>query len=536
MNASEDRYRILLEYASDGIVSIDGQGKIVEFNKKAEEIFQYTKDEVIGNNLSMLIPQQIYPVHKKGISHLVKSKQSRLGKTMEVVGIRKDGTLFPHEISISSFMVDGDAIFTAIIRDISERKEAEEMIRQQNEELILLNAIARIIGQSIDLKKILSSALGFIMDTSNAEVGAIFLPENSHWSLAAYKNTKEKSRKGKKNHDLNPAQNIIGDAAQQGEIIISHTYSPENHRLPELATHPSGLQAFMCLPLKSKNKVVGILFIGDGKEIRFKKQDQELLKSIGNTIGVAVENARLFEEVKNASREIAQERAKLEHLTLKLIVSQEEERRKISRELHDEAGQLMSTLKINLEMIGKNLPTPSQTISSLIQKSTELVDQTSCEIKRICTNLHPSVLDSLGLRAALSSYIDGFQNSYGIRAEFNSCELEERLPLEIEQVIYRVVQESLNNIAKHARAPQLSVNLIDTPSSIITTVEDNGVGFDVKTTLSSQEVNRGLGLLGIKERVSLVRGKVTIKSASGRGTVIRLEIPKKYKEKKSEKN
>ena len=306
--------------------------------------------------------------------------------------------------------------------------------------------------------------------------------------------------------------------------------------MPELATHPSGLQSFLCLPLKSKDKVVGILFIGDGKEIGFKEKDQELLKSIGNTIGVAVENAGLFEEVKSASREIAQERAKLEHLTLKLIVSQEEERRKISRELHDEAGQLMSALKINLEMIDKNLPSPSQTITGLIRKSTALVDQSSCEIKRICTNLHPSVLDSLGLRAALASYIDGFQTSYGIRAEFNCSELEERLPLEIEQVIYRVVQESLNNIAKHSRAEQLSVNLIDTPSSIITTIEDNGVGFDVKKTLSSQEVNRGLGLLGIKERVSLVRGKVTIKSGSDRGTVIRLEIPKKNKEKKSEKN
>ena len=171
--------------------------------------------------------------------------------------------------------------------------------------------------------------------------------------------------------------------------------------------------------------------------------------------------------MKNASREIAQERAKLEHLTLKLIVSQEEERRKISRELHDEAGQLMSTLKINLEMIGKNLPNPSQTISSLIQKSTELVDQTSCEIKRICTNLHPSVLDSLGLRAALSSYIDGFQNSYGIRAEFNSCELEERLPLEIEQVIYRVVQESLNNIAKNHSRTHNDAYFQDIPARLI---------------------------------------------------------------------
>jgi two-component system sensor histidine kinase DegS len=194
----------------------------------------------------------------------------------------------------------------------------------------------------------------------------------------------------------------------------------------------------------------------------------------------------------------------------------------------------MSTLKINLEVIGKNLPRQFTTIAGLVKKSTELVDQTSGEIKRICTNLHPSVLDGLGLYAALSSYIDGFQSSYGIHSEFNCCEIKERLSFEVERVVYRVVQESLNNIAKHARASELSVNLIDTPSSIIATIEDNGVGFDVKKTLSAQEVNRGLGLLGIKERVSLVKGKVTIKSELGRGTVIRLAIPKNSAEEKGE--
>ena len=193
---SEDRYRILLDRASDGIVSIDGNGKIVEFNRKAEEIFQYSKDEVIGNSLAKLIPKDISPVHKKGISHLVDSQEPRIGKTMEVVGVRKDGSLFPHEISISTFQIDDEPIFTAIIRDISERKDAEERIRRQNEELILLNRIAQIIGQSIELKEILSSAVSFIMEASEASIGGLFLPENSQWKLAAYKNTTGKTQDG----------------------------------------------------------------------------------------------------------------------------------------------------------------------------------------------------------------------------------------------------------------------------------------------------------------------------------------------------
>jgi len=156
-----------------------------------------------------------------------------------------------------------------------------------------------------------------------------------------------------------------------------------------------------------------------------------------------------------------------------------------------------------------------------------LVDQSSREIKRLCTNLHPSVLDSLGLHAALSSQVDDFQRAYEVKAEFNYGEVKERYLIEIERVIYRIVQESLNNIAKHARASRLSVSILDTHKSIIVTVDDNGIGFDVKKTLSSQDVKRGLGLLGIKERASLVNGRVSISSKRGKGTVIRLEIPKK---------
>jgi PAS domain S-box-containing protein len=529
---SEDRYRILLDRASDGIVSIDGTGKIIEFNRKAEEIFQYTKDEVIGENLSKLIPKENSPVHKRGISHLIETKEPRIGKTMEVVGVRKDGTLFPHEISVSTFQIDEEPIFTAIIRDISDRKDAEEKIRRQNEELILLNTIARIIGQSIELNQILSSALSFIMETSGGSRGGLFLPENSQWILAAYKDTSQKYQDGKSDPNFQRVLPIVNYVAERGETIIAHKNKSNDPQLPGPLYYSHNMESFICLPLKSKEIVVGVLMMGSEADILFSDEDQELLKSLGNTIGVAIDHARLFAEVKKTNKEIEHEREKLEQLTMKLLVSQEEERGKISRELHDEAGQLLSTLKINLEMIKKQLPGGLKSVEELIAKSTQLVDQSSLEIKRICTNLLPSVLESLGLEAALASYIDGFKKTYGIDAELNSCEIKKRLPFEIERVIYRVVQESVNNVAKHAGATQLRINLIDTPSSIIAAIEDNGTGFDVKKTLSSQETNRGLGLLGIKERVSLVQGKVTIKSEPGQGSIIRLEIPKQRMEEK----
>jgi GAF domain-containing protein len=167
--------------------------------------------------------------------------------------------------------------------------------------------------------------------------------------------------------EINLDDNVVGYAVQKGEIIISGNGRSKKHKVPGIVAHPSKIKTFICLPLKSKDKVVGVLFIGDFEEIRFTQKDQDLLKSIGNTIGVSIENAMLFEEIKAANLEIEQEREKLEHLTKKLIVSQEDERRIISRELHDEAGQLLSTLKINLEMIKKNLPGNLKDISTLIK-------------------------------------------------------------------------------------------------------------------------------------------------------------------------
>ena len=299
---SEDRYRILLDRASDGIVSIDGTGKIVEFNQKAEEIFQYTKDEVIGQNLSKLIPKDNSPVHKRGISHLVETKEPRIGKTMEVVGVRKDGTLFPHEISVSTFQIDDEPIFTAIIRDISDRKKAEEKIRRQNEELILLNTIASIIGQSIELNQILSSALSFIMEASEATLGGLFLPENSQWQLAAYKDATQKFKDGNPEPDLKGIFPIVNYVADKGEIIIAHENEPKNPKLPGPLFFPHNLQSFICLPLKSKERVVGVLMMGSKTDILFSEEDHELLKSLGNTIGVAIDHARLFEEVKKTKK------------------------------------------------------------------------------------------------------------------------------------------------------------------------------------------------------------------------------------------
>ena len=528
LSKDDNRYNILIEYASDGIVSINKNGKIIEFNRKAEEIFQYTKEEIIGKNISTIIPKKLLFTHKKGVEKLIKNKKlMRAGELFEFFGVRKDGTQFPHEISFSVFKIKNDYIFTAIIRDISDRKQTEEKIKRQNEELILLNSIAQIIGQSIDLREILTTALGFVMDTSKAAIGAIFLPKNSKLSLEAYRNLMKKKLNKKQIYEINLEDNIVGYSARKGEIVISNNTHNKKHKIPEILAHPSKIKSFICLPLKSKEKVVGVLFVGYHYIFRFKEQYHELLKSIGSTVGVSIENARLFDEIKTKTIEIEQEKEKLKKLAKKLIISQEEERRKISRELHDEAGQLMSTLKINLEMIERNLPKKLTNISNLVRKSTKLVDQSSWEIKRLCTNLHPSVLDSLGLQAALSSYIYDFQMSRGVKSEFNYCEMKKRLPLEIEKIIYRVVQESLNNIAKHARASKLSVKLLDTPMSIIVAIEDDGVGFDVKKTISSQEDNKGLGLLGIKERVSLVKGKLTIKSKIGKGTAIRLEIPKK---------
>ena len=208
----------------------------------------------------------------------------------------------------------------------------------------------------------------------------------------------------------------------------------------------------------------------------------------------------------------------LQRLSTKLVTAQEEERRTIARELHDEIGQVLMAIKVEIALAQRTIEATGGS-GALLDDAQSITDGALHTVRDLSHLLHPALLDDLGLPAAVNWYLGGFGKRHGIDVELLHERMDERLMPEIEAAIYRIVQEALTNVAKHARATLALVYLRRAGESVLVTIEDNGVGFE------PGQARRGLGLIGIRERVAHLQGTVHIDSAPGKGTRITVDLP-----------
>ena len=207
-------------------------------------------------------------------------------------------------------------------------------------------------------------------------------------------------------------------------------------------------------------------------------------------------------------------------LSLQLMQVQEAERRRIARELHDEIGQMLSIIKVNLQQSRRTAD--PETHQELLDKSIDVLGQALQQIRRLSHDLRPSLLDDLGLVAALRWFVDYRMQDTGIDARFQAETTGERLPAEVETACFRVVQEALTNVLKHAGAGQVRVELRQTAARLHLLVSDDGAGFDLRSVREKALRGAHLGLLGMQERIVSAGGRLRIDTAVGRGC--RLEI------------
>lgn len=208
-----------------------------------------------------------------------------------------------------------------------------------------------------------------------------------------------------------------------------------------------------------------------------------------------------------------------------IIETQENERRRISRELHDEIGQALTAIKFNLDMIEKDLPQNLPVLKGRVGEAKSLSSQTLMAMRQLSMDLRPTMLDDLGLIPTLRWYIQNFSNRMNIHSHFEAIGFDEKLPPQIETAFYRIIQEALSNIAKHARADHIDISLEKRNGTLYVSVIDNGVGFDLERVLHPESPERGFGIVGMQERVSLLGGHIDIQSKIGFGTHIHIEVP-----------
>jgi signal transduction histidine kinase len=235
-------------------------------------------------------------------------------------------------------------------------------------------------------------------------------------------------------------------------------------------------------------------------------------------------------EANSAMREEVDERRRVEQerlvLLRRIVTTQEEERRRISRELHDQLGQSLTALRLKLESLSEETGRRSK-LRPRIGELNEIAQRLDADVDFLAWELRPSALDDLGLIVALSTYAQEWSRHFGVRVNFHSAGLgDARLAPLVETSLYRIAQEALNNVAKHAGATSVDLLLERRDDDAVLIVEDNGRGFDTEAVKVSG-TDRGLGLVGMRERAALVGGRVEVESMPGEGTTVFARTPVK---------
>ncbi len=273
-------------------------------------------------------------------------------------------------------------------------------------------------------------------------------------------------------------------------------------------------QSYASIPLIFSGKPIGALKLLS-KDKQFFTQDRQLLiQSYANLAAVVIQNSWLFEEVRKSNR-------LLHALSQRLIQAQENERLHLSRELHDESGQLLAALMVQLGLLEREADQEGlvrKRISELKDTTNELQEN----LHQLAIDLRPASLDHLGLVTALEQYLNEFSKQYNIQVEFEAVGMQdERLPSDVETALFRIVQESLTNVILHAQATHVDVLLSQRSGHVAATIEDNGVGFIPTVPIYEEH----LGLFGMRERVEMLGGSFTIESSPGKGTTVNAEVP-----------
>ncbi len=516
---SDTHFRDLVERSQDAI-AVQCEGEIVYINPAGAALLGL--DEVaglLGKSVWDFIPRRYEEIVERRCRQV--REEGAIVAPIEMPLKRSDGRSIEVEVTAIPFTFEEKPAIQVVFHDITTRKLVEEQIRQRNIELSALNAISATVSQTLDPRKILDDSLRDILhlDILGGDAqGMIFLREDDRDTLrlAAHRGAPE-------NHPCLQRPPRIGEclcglAVQLGEPIISEDCHADPRHTRSWSDMPRHRD--VCLPLRVRGHILGAMDVRLPETKEIGENVIGLLSSVADQVSIAIENARLFEEVMRQSE-------RLRILSGRLVEAEDAERQRLARELHDQVGESLTALGINLNILRTQVPWGEKNEPPrYLDDSLDLVERMTERIRGVMSDLRPPMLDDYGLVATLRWHGEQFSRRVGIPVAVHGNEPHPRLPAKVENALFRIAAEALTNVAKHAQAAHVTVTVESNERNLRLVVVDDGVGFDTKRTLQPDQP-RGWGLLTMCERAEIVGGKCRIESRGPNGgTRVIAEVPR----------
>jgi PAS domain S-box-containing protein len=493
------RLTAIVDSSDDAIVSKTLEGIITSWNRGAERLFGYTAAEAVGQHITLIIPKDRRAEEDDVLARLRRGERI---DHFETIRQTKDGRQVHVSLTVSPVRDGQGAIIGAskVARDITERHQSAE----------LRTRLAAIVDSSDDA--IVSKTLVGVVTSWNRGAERLFgytaaEAVGQHISLIIPANRK----------------------AEEDDVLARLRRGQRIEHFETVRQAKDGRQVYISLTVSPVRDAKGTI-IGASKVAR------NITERIHAEEALRRANAELEERVRARTAELSSaneslrvemaERQRVEQeriqLLTRLVLAQEDERRRIARELHDQLGQQLTALRLTLETL-KAQSVERSDLRVQVETLEALARQLDEDIAFRVWELRPTVLENLGLQAALTNYVRHWSKHFGIRAQLHTGQsTDERLTSEAETMMYRLAQEALNNVAKHARAAHVDVVLERSADHVSLIIEDNGVGFDAS---NPKAVGEGLGLIGMRERAALVGANLQIESTPGRGTTVIVRAP-----------
>ena len=512
-------FRLMVESAPIAIVAINDSGKIVYTNEKLDELFGYDYGELIGRDLELLVPQKLRHIHRQHQSDYIQQPHVRpMGSGMDLRGVRKDGVEFPIEAGLSFVRVGGEMLVMSSVTDMTRRKHIEEILERRVEERTqeidqrrriadsMRDILARL-NANYSLQDMLEYIVAQTGELLSAEAGAVFLLDDSkvyyNAMVSRGLSTQYLARiriplHGESVLHQAMAQRYPAYVSDLRNASLGNDQFAAERRTQLLA---NGYHALIAVPLEAGSEVYGGLMLYYRQAKEFVEDELDLAMTFGNQTALAIQSALLRTQIEKSA-----------------VTA---ERNRIARDLHDSVSQTLFSASMIADVLPRLWEHNRDEGVRRMDELRQLTRDALAEIRTLLLELRPATLVEVELDDLLKQLTEATTGRARIPIGLEiagKCDL----PVDVRIAFYRIAQEALNNVAKHADADQAHVQLLCQANHATLTVTDDGVGFSLAETAGNH-----LGIIIMRERADSIGADLKISSTKGAGATVSVMWTKK---------